>query len=131
MSDKDNILADIDLNDLIVEDNGPRNIAVGLTDFLYEATNEGSRKIITGSTTKDDLFKLINSYFEALDNIEDTYDRSQLIQDVILMVKRDSSAAAAKLLVELLNLDSAAETYEINSIDFSEVNIDDEFFKIK
>jgi len=121
---------EIHLNNTLVESNGPRNIAHGLTAHILEARNCKSQTMITKGTTTDDLFHAIESYFNALENIEETYTRKQLIQDVILMTK-DGNAAAAKILIDMLNLDSAQETYDVNIIDFSSAEIAEDFFKVK
>ena len=118
------------LDNTLANDVGPRNIATGLTAHILAARNCRSQTLITAGTTTDDLYHAIEEYFNALENIEETYTRQQLIQDVVLM-SRDGNAAAAKILIDMLNLDSAQETYDVNIIDFSSAEIDEDFFKVK
>lgn len=113
-----------------VEPNATRNIADGLADHIFKSRNSENRDIVTGTTTKAFLVALIKEYLDGLDSIEQTYDRAQMLQDLIIMVK-GGNAAAAKQVTDLLGLDNASELYEINIIDFKDTKINDEFFEVK
>lgn len=119
------------LNDTIRDYDGESSIADGLTDHLFKKkTNGEGRYFFTATTTKEEIHASITQYFRDLGEVDEAYSRQQLLQDLINMVKA-GNAAAAKQLTELQGFDAMAETYEINRIDFSDVNVDDSFFEVK
>lgn len=124
-------LANADLIDTIRDYDGESSIADGLTDHLFaRKTNLAGRYFFTNQTTKEEIHDSITEYFKNLGEVDEAYSRQQLLKDLITMVK-DGNAAAARQLTDLQGFDAMSETYEINNINFKDVDIDDSFFEVK
>jgi len=105
-----------------------RNIALQLTDYLFDVVNDKDKCLFSDSTSKTCVSAFIQEFFDTLANI-DMYDRNQLIMDLILMVK-SGKPEASKILIEMLGFNAASEKYVMNTINYADVSIDEDFFKI-
>lgn len=106
----------------LVETNEHRNLAEGLTDYLYECRNGGNRKIFTTATARDEVVIMIEEFLETIGDLPVDYDRSQYINDLILLLK-SGQGSVAKNLADVMGFMQESNELVFNIIDYK--NIED------
>lgn len=106
----------------LVEISEHRNLAEGLTDYLFECRNEAHRCIFTTATTREEVVMMMEEFLSTIDKLPIDYDRSQYINDLILLLKA-GNASVAKNLADVMGFLQETNELVFNVIDYK--NIED------
>lgn len=102
----------------IVETNVHRNLAEGMTDYLYECRNGANRKIFTSATSRDEIVIMVEEFLSTIGELPVDYDRSQYINDLILLLKA-GQGSVAKNLADVMGFLQESNEMVFNVIDYS------------